>query len=66
MRDFIIQMVAFAITMFIAYRGERKTKVDAARDKKEFEGRISVIGVALILFIVLEVLIRLFLFLVEV
>jgi hypothetical protein len=61
MKEVGIYLIAFIMTLITAFFGERKTKVDVARDNKEFNGRMIVIILALILFITFEVIIRYFL-----
>ncbi len=58
MREAIIYLIVFVITMAVAFYGERKTKVEPSRDEQEFENRMIVIATALVIFIVFSVLVR--------
>ncbi len=59
MRQFFIYYLApFLITTFTAYFGERRTKIDPARDNREFEGRMIVAGTSVIFFIFFQLVFK--------
>ena len=60
MKDLIIYLTAFIMTMVTAYLGERKTKVDEPRDYEEFRGRMLVVLLSLFFFIAYQLLFRWF------
>lgn len=58
MREAIIYLIAYVMTIAAAFYGERKTKVEPSRDEKEFENRMLVIATALFIFIAFNVFVR--------
>lgn len=58
MREAIIYLIVFVMTMAVVFYGERKTKIEPSRDEKEFENRMIVIATALAIFIGFSVLVR--------
>lgn len=48
-------LIPFILTMLICYQGERKTKVDPSRDKDEFEGRMLILFLGILIFIILHI-----------
>ncbi len=58
MKEAIIYLVVFIITMNAAFIGEKKNKSHQWRDKNEFHGRMISIAAALLVFIAFDVWVR--------
>lgn len=54
MKELMLYAVPFILTMYICYTQEKKTNVSPAIDKEEFDKRMVLIALGLIVFIVIH------------